>query len=396
MSPKRILHFMEDMGSWARAMTEVTWQKGYGYGTDHLTHRLREGDQRMVARLHPKSMKLQVEEVIQETPTTKTFRFTRTDGELPPFRPGHYVNLLVTIGDVRTSRPYSISSAPGEAHLDLTVREKPGGFVSPFLLSSLHAGDQLESTGPKGHFCHEPLIDGDHLVLLAGGSGVTPFASMIRDQARKGFPLRLSLLYGSRVVDDVIFGEELSALADLHERFDYSLVISEPPKGYDGVSGFLDADRVRALAGEPGGKTYFVCGPNVMMAYCLEALDQLGAPRFKVRTESFGAPEEITACPGWPGDVDADTRFTMEVEGHGPVSVRAGESLMSSLERAGIVVPTVCRTGACSACRARLVEGDLFMPDLPGLREVDRQAGYVHLCMTYPLSDLKVRLYGAK
>lgn len=396
MSPGRILHFLEDMGSWASALGQVTWQKGHGMGTDHMAHRLLEGDMRMVDLLHPRSMKLRVQEVIQETPTTKTFRFTRTDGELPPFRAGQYVNLLVTIGDVRTSRPYSIASAPGQQHLDLTVREKPGGFISPFLLSSLNPGDELESTGPEGHFCYEPLIDGDHLVLLAGGSGVTPFASMIRHQARQGFPLRLSLLYGSRTEDDVIFGEELVALAEQHERFDYSLIISEPSDGYGGATGFLDAGRVGELSGEPCNQTYFICGPDVMMAHCLEALEELGAPRYKVRTESFGAPEDITACPGWPADVKADARFTMEVLGRGPVSVRAGESLMGALERAGIVVPTVCRTGACSACRAHMVEGEVFMPDTPGLREVDGQRGYVHLCVAYPLGDVRVRLYGAR
>ncbi len=396
MSPKRILHFLEDMGSWATALGGVTWQKGHGMGTDHLAHKLREGDLRMVSRLHPKRMTLRVEEVIQETPTTRTFRFTRSDGVLPPFRPGHYVNLFVTIGDVRTSRPYSISSAPGADHLDLTVREKPGGFVSPFLLSSLNVGDELTSTGPKGHFCHEPLIDGDHLVLLAGGSGVTPFASMIRDQAAKGFPLRLSLVYGSRLADDVIFDEELSALAAEHERFNYSLVVSEPDEGYEGATGFLDAARIRELAGGHRDQTYLICGPDVMMAYCQQALDELGVPRFKVRTESFGAPEEITACEGWPDGVAADARFTMDVEGRGPVSTRAGESLMSALERAGIVVPTVCRTGACSECRARLLSGDVFMPRDVGLREVDRDRGYVHLCVAYPVSDVKVRLYGAQ
>lgn len=396
MSPRRILHFLEDMGSWASALGGVTWQKGHGRGADHMAHHLLEGDLRQVNRLHPRRMKLRVQEVIQETPTTKTFRFVRVDGELPPFRPGHYVNLLVTIGDVRTSRPYSIASAPGEDHLDVTVREKPGGFVSPFLLSSVNPGDTMESTGPEGHFCHEPLIDSDHLVLLAGGSGITPFASMIRHQARQGFPLRLALLYGSRTEDDVIFGEELATLAEQHERFDYSLIISEPSKGYDGATGFLDARCVRELAGEPRHQTYFICGPEVMIAHCLAALEELGAPRFKVRTESFGAPEQITACAGWPADVAADARFTMEVEGRGPVSTRAGESLMSALERAGIVVPTVCRTGACSACRAHLIEGDVFMPDTPGLREVDGQRGYVHLCVAYPVGDVKVRLYGAR
>ena len=393
---KDAIDFLEDMGSWVKAMAGVKWQQGHGMGTDHLAHRLRHNDLAQLARLHPRRMKLRVQEVIQETASCRTFRFVRSDGELPPFRAGQYVNLFVTIGDVRTSRPYSIASAPGEPHLDLTVREKPGGFVSPFLLSSLHAGDSLESTGPKGHFHHEPLIDADRVVLLAGGSGITPFASMIRHQARLGFPQDVTLIYGSRLTDDVIFGEELAELAAAQERFDYHLVISEPADGYDGPTGFLDAARIRQAAGEQRGQSYFICGPDLMLGYCQQALEELGVPGHKVRTEVFGAPDEISRSAGWPEGLEPETRFSMEVQGHGTVAVRAGEPLMNSLERAGIVVPTVCRTGACSACRARLLEGEVFSPDGVGLREVDRRGGYIHLCMAFPQSDVKVRLYGAR
>ena len=68
---------------------------------------------------------------------------------------------------------------------------------------------------------------------------------------------------------------------------------------------------------------------------------------------------------------------------------------MSSLERAGVVAPALCRTGACSACRTRLLQGQVFMPPHTGLRQSDRRAGYLHICVAYPISDLELRLYGA-
>ncbi|MCX5878895.1 MAG: hypothetical protein NTY44_07285, partial [Deltaproteobacteria bacterium] len=83
-----------------------------GQGTDYTHERFREVVQRVVSRIHPRRMKLRVVEIIPQTATAKTFWFERVDGPLPPFRAGQYVNVLVNIEGVRTSRPYSISSAP--------------------------------------------------------------------------------------------------------------------------------------------------------------------------------------------------------------------------------------------------------------------------------------------
>jgi ferredoxin len=70
----------------------------------------------------------------------------------------------------------------------------------------------------------------------------------------------------------------------------------------------------------------------------------------------------------------------------------AGEPLLNTLERYDIVVPAVCRTGACSACRAKLLSGRVFMPAHTALRESDRQHGYIHTCVSYPLEDLRIQI----
>jgi ferredoxin-NADP reductase len=344
-------------------------------------------------------MKLRVTEIVQETPSTKTLRFERTDGPLPPFRPGQYVNLFVDVDGVLTSRPYSISSAPEaaetEATLDLTVRDKPGGFVAPFLLNEVEVGDEFETTGPSGSFYHEALIDGEDLVFLAGGSGITPFMSIIRDLFGRGEAdpsLRIHLLYGSRVPGDVIFGAELAALAERHPGLSYSPIISEPPPGYEGLSGFLDAAAIQRQVGDLSGKTVYVCGPNVMYGFCVEALTELGVPPHKIKRELYGPPDDVTREPGWPQGLDASTLFEIEVEGRETIRAAAGEPLLNSLERYGIVVPAVCRAGACSACRTRLLAGRVFQPAGTGLRESDREHGYIHACVSYPLENLRIRV----
>ena len=349
---------------------------------------------------HPKQIVLRVSEIIDETPTTKTLRVVSESGYLPPFQAGQYVNVFVEVDRVRTSRPYSIASPPGAGYLELTVRDKPGGFVAPYLLNEVQVGDELESTGPSGTFYHEPLIDGDDLVFLAGGSGITPFMSIVRQAVARGettSSLHMNLMYGSRSPDDVIFGEELAELAAAHPSLRYTPVISEPPPGYDGLTGFLSADLIRQQVGDVQGKTFYVCGPNVMYDYCLAALTELDVPRHKIKRELYGPPDNVTEEPGWPQDLAAGTIFSVQVEvpalqARKEIHAAAGEPLLNSLERYGIVVPAVCRAGECSACRTRLLSGRVFQPAHTGLREADRQHGYIHACVSYPLQDLEIRI----
>jgi ferredoxin-NADP reductase len=391
-------YWLQDLCEYLRVSQRRKALRQPGQGADYAKDT--EPIQRIVARLHPRRMRLRVTELIQETPTAKTLRFERIDGPLPPFRPGQYINLFVDVDGVLTSRPYSIASPPGAAFLDLTARDKPDGFVAPYLLNEVKIGDELETSGPAGSFYHEPLIDGDDLVFLAGGSGVTPFMSIIRDAVRRAGAtpsLQIHLLYGSRKPDDVIFGDELAELADAYPAFRCTPVISEPPPGYEGLTGFLSADLIRQQIGDVQGKTFYICGPNVMFDFCLAALTELGIPGHRIKRELYGPPDDVTQEPGWPQDLPADTMFSIEVEsldleGRKTIQAAAGEPLLNSLERYGIVVPALCRAGECSACRTRLLSGRVFQPAHTGLRESDRQHGYIHACVSYPLQDLEIRI----
>ncbi len=387
-----ILGLLQDLSRYANLGLERIVYPRLGRGVDYRAADWKHQAARAVARVHPPQLQLEVVEILDETPSTKTFRFKRTDGPLPPFRAGQYVNLYVELDGVRTSRPYSISSAPGGAHLDLTVRDNPGGFVAPHLLARLREGDRLVSSGPTGTFYYEPLCHGDDLVMLAGGSGITPMMSMIRDQQRQNWPQRVQLVYGSRTPDDVIFDAELQALAAQSPRFDFTSVISDPPQGYFGAAGLLDAERLRESLDGVDGKTFYLCGPIAMYDLCLSALAELGVARHRIRRELYGPPDDITAAPGWPSGVDRDATFDVELEDGKRFKARAGEPLLASLERHGVVVPALCRSGECSACRTRVLQGRVFEPPAAGVRESDREAGYVHACVTYPLSDLLIRL----
>jgi glycine betaine catabolism B len=348
----------------------------------------------LVDRLHPSRVPAEVSEIIEETGTTKTLRLKPTEGAFAPFRAGQFVNLFVEVDGVPTSRPYSISSPPSRNdYYDVTVREMPDGFVSKHLCSAVQAGDRLEVSGPAGFFYHEPLTDTDDLVFLAGGSGITPFMSMIRNAVDTDRDIRMHVLYGSRAPGDIIFGEELADLACCFDGLKVDLVISEPTEGYEGACGLLDAEMMEKLLGDLNGKTFYMCGPHAMYDLCLGSLDRLGVPGRRVKRELSGPPPDITAVEGWPKNLNGTEEFQVKVEGvRGKLTVKSGEPLLNSLERNKLAVDNLCRSGECGACRTRLVDGEVYMPPTVTVRKADLAFGYIHPCMSYPISDLTIRL----
>ena len=361
------------------------------YGSDYSSSK--GVVEHIISLLHPKRITLKLSEVLEETASSKTFRFAAKGGYLPPFQAGQYVNIFVDVGGIRTSRPYSISSSPTQfGYYDITIRNVADGFVSGFFLDEVAVGTEFEATSPSGNFIYNPLFHGEDLVFLAGGSGVTPFMSMIREVADRSLSRRIHLIYGSQDPDDVIFSGELKAITEKHKNISCSLVISNPPKGYKGHTGLITAELMKKIVGDVSAKTFYLCGPDAMYAFCLSELERLGIPKRKIRTEVYGPPKDVTAQPGWPADVKPGAAFTVRIKGGKAIPAKSSEPLMISLERNGVVIPALCRSGECSLCRTKLLSGRVFQPEGVRLRKSDRQFGYIHPCMAYPLTDLEILL----
>lgn len=361
------------------------------YGIDYSSRR----GQWMAAveRLHPRRLKLKVAAIIRETADTSTLRLVAAEGYLPPFQAGQYINLLVDIDGIRTGRPYSISSPPSQtAYYDLTVRRVPNGFVSDYLLDRVTPGDLLESTGPAGHLYYNPLFHGRDLVFLAGGSGITPFASMIRDVTDRCLNRRIHLIYGCRTPDEAIFNAEFLNRAEIFDNFTYDLVISGPKDNCQGLSGLLDAELIKARVGDVLSKTFYLCGPQAMYDFCIPELNKLNIRRRRIRQEIFGTPARITQEAGWPQEISEEAVFAVKLSSGREIPARACEPLLISLERAGIVVENCCRSGECSLCRVKMLSGRVYQTENALLRKSDKNAGYIHSCAAYPLSDLEILL----
>lgn len=361
------------------------------YGMDYSVQK-DEADP-YIQRLHPKRLDLRVSDILTETPSTKTFRLVSPEGRLPPFLAGQYLALFLETKGIRTSRPYSISSPPNQTgYYDLTIRKVDNGLVSTFFHEEVKRGDLLKGSGPEGHFYYNPLFHDKTMVCLAGGSGITPFMSILREVVECGLDREIHLFYGNKTLEEAIFHSELLKLSDRFPFFRYYPVLESPSQEYEGLTGFITGQMIQETLPVLEEKTFYLCGPQAMYDFCIPELERLGISRRKIRKEVYGPPVDITQASNWPDGVKGNQLFRIGIKGWDPLEVKAGEPLAASLEKQGVLVPTLCRSGECSQCRVKIVSGRVFEPPGVPVRRSDRRYGYVHACVSYPLEDLEIEI----
>jgi len=352
----------------------------------------------MAKRMHPDRLHLVVAGVRNETDTVKTFVLKAADGEqLPVFQPGQYISVKLDIDGSKVSRAYTISSAPYEAEgengiYEIAVRQKENGLVSNAVWNSYQAGTALDATGPHGDFYWNPLRDTKQIVAIAGGAGITPFRSMIRQYAKEDPDLSVTLLYGCKNDRDILFGRELDAIIQEHPDQFKRVNTFESCDAADMRRGFIDAQFILDNVENPESKTFFICGPAIMYRFLRKEFAKIGKlERKQMRYEVSGTPDDVCAYADFDASLKGKEfalKVIMDDEVH-ELTASATEPLLVAVERAGLILDSRCRSGECGICRSKLVSGDVFvLPDNDGRREADRDLGYIHPCSTYPLSDV--------
>ena len=226
----------------------------------------------------------------EETRRVKTIRFAVSNW--PGHVPGQHADVRLTAEDgYRAERSYSIASPPEVSGLELTVDRLDDGEVSPFLTGELRPGDALEVRGPiGGRFVWSASARPEPLLLLAGGTGVVPFLCMLRHRRLSGSTVPAALLYSARTRADVVFHDELAALAEADPGLTLRIRLTrDDAPGWSGAVGRLDVAAVQAaLAGLGGSAASFVCGSDGFVEAASAMLVRAGQPRDAIRTERFG------------------------------------------------------------------------------------------------------------
>ena len=303
------------------------------------------------------------------------------------FRAGQYLTLRLQTPDGEQRRSYSICAPEGAAPR-IGVRLVDTGLFSDWLVHGLAAGDEVEVGPPEGRFCPEPAA-GQHHVGVAAGSGITPVLSIAATVLASHPRNQVTLLYGNRRTDTVMFGEDLADLKDRYlGRLQLAHVLSREPREVEIFGGRLDAAKLRALCAGlvpvPNVDHWWLCGPYGMVTDAQEVLGELGVPRERVHRELF----YVDAPPPEPVRVD-DTSLDEGVAGsvvlHGrstDVTFPGRLTVLDAAQRVRSDLPFACRGGVCGTCRARVTEGEVTMARNFALEPEEVDAGFVLTCQS--------------
>ena len=331
--------------------------------------------------LHPGYIKAELinVEYCSKDARVLTFKSLSPNGRFPFFKAGQYITISKRIGDSIITKPYSIYSSPYEALFGImSVGIKDVGFFSHHLTNEMKLGDVVIIGEPSGDFYYDNLRDNKNIVGIAGGSGITPFVSMALSLHEKSDDFNLTLFYGLKTLDEMMF--DFSSLDD--PRIKVIIVLSDEIKdGYE--HGFITKDILSKYL--DGDYSVFMCGPKAMYEFVSKELNKLGIDSNSIRYEH----EAIKSL-----DIKNPKEFTLKVHLRDKVyEIKAleNESILTSMERYGLYVPSKCRGGYCGLCHSRLIKGEYYIDKEYDYRRLaDIKFGYIHPCSTFPLSDLEI------
>lgn len=238
-------------------------------------------------------MNLKVTEVIHETHDTDTFVLEDADdGEIGfDYYAGQYLTFRFDdVAEKPVVRSYTMSSSPNQkGFAAFTVKRVEKGLISNWLCDNVKTGNILRARGPIGKFCYDPEEDREHLFMVAGGSGVTPFVSIMREYADKmgqpGCPKSMTLLVSYRTSTDIILEKDLNDLAAKNCRILVTLTREEHEKHWHGR--ISDEMIGRAIDGAYQNTTFFTCGPQAMMDCLVDHCKANGVEDSAIKLESF-------------------------------------------------------------------------------------------------------------
>ncbi|MEZ6930928.1 FAD-binding oxidoreductase [Aeromonas sp. S16(2024)] len=316
-----------------------------------------------------------------ETHDVTSWQFVAAEGTLPPVLAGQCVTLHTEIGGEPLCRAYTLSSSPQDPCWQVTIKDV--GRVSHHLHQTLQLGDEIRADGPFGDFnltalpCERPL-------LLSAGSGITPMWAMLRDELAKRPDADIRFIHSARTPEDVIFADELAALAEAHAGLRQALVLEQAPAAHPWV-GRLSPEMLRELAPDLLSRHVYLCGPAPYMAVVSAMLAELGLPAAQLHQESFGLPAATSSA----APVAADSEhFWLTLKKSGKkVKILPGQTLLAALEGAGEIMMAACRAGVCGACRCT-TEGEIERQSVMTLSAQDLEGGVALACSCTARGDV--------
>ncbi len=357
--------------------------------------------------LHPKRQYLKVADVKVRAKDCRSYTLVpdeeRGTNSLAYFSAGKYLTVFETIEGMPITRAYSISSSPKDS-LDgkyvLTIKLVEGGLMSKYIFKNWKVGTEVEVSAPSGNFEYQPIRDAKKVICIAGGSGITPFVSMANAIADGDEDFEMTLLYGSRNIDNILFKDELKELEEKCDKIKVVHFLSDKytkiPRG--ARKGFIDAKRIKQLAPKDEPYSIFICGPQQMYEFVDKEIEKLKLEKKYIRHEMFGEFHNPQTQEDYPAGVPEEVTIKVTIQDKTwTVTGKSSDSVMQILEKNGISAPARCRSGECGFCHSHLISGKVYVPKhLEYRRLADYKFGCIHPCCSFPLTDLELNVPVAK
>lgn len=233
-------------------------------------------------------------------PAVRHLVFERTDGQPLRFQPGQFVQIHFHYDDgSATKRSYSVATVDGgnassgvaeAARIEIAVSYVDGGAATR-LLAALQPGETVEASGPYGRFCLQPTDVHPRYLLLATGTGVTPYRAMLPQikQLLADSNREVVLLYGARSEAELLYGEEFEAFARENPRFTFHSCLSRQPRPvprpHDRAGHVQNV--LAELAPSAERDIAYLCGNPNMVDAAFAALKDYGLPVAQIRREKY-------------------------------------------------------------------------------------------------------------
>ncbi|HEX8038270.1 MAG TPA: ferredoxin--NADP reductase [Chryseosolibacter sp.] len=359
-----------------------------------------KGEKKEEARGGPKYYDLPVKEIVQETKDTISIVFENPAENPIQYKSGQFLTLILPVNGKEVRRAYSLCSSPFvDRDLAVTVKRVETGLMSNWLADYLKAGSKVKVMEPMGQFTTEfSKQNKRHLVMFAGGSGITPMMSIIKSILSQEPESIVSLIYCNRDIDSIIFKDALDRMQTKDEgRLHVIYVLDNAPMNWQGYSGLLNHEMLTKLFERVPdwgitNTTYLMCGPEGMMNNVDSLLAMRHIPKEKIFKESFvqgtiareQKKEEVVV-----GGEELKTRVvTIRYDGQEyKVTVPPDKGILESALDQGIDLPYSCQSGLCTACRGKALSGKVRLDEEEGLSQSEREEGYVLTCVGHPLTD---------
>jgi ring-1,2-phenylacetyl-CoA epoxidase subunit PaaE len=343
---------------------------------------------------------LRVENIVSETPDTKTFYFKNTENQRIDYTAGQFLTLIFDLNGHSVRRSYSLSSSPDvDDLLSITVKRIANGEVSRHLHDHIQVGDVLQSLPPTGRFILKKSRSQkpQHYFFIAAGSGIVPIFSIIKSLLETNPTAYITLIYQTTNTKNAIFYDKIIENTEGGINLKTHFFFSQPTEEH-AIPQHLTKDILQnivhtELKTQRSQAAFFLCGPNLFMRIAEMSLHFMGFTNRQIHREDFVIP--LFQTSDTLRDFGKQSQVTIHLKQKTQViAVPFGTTILDAALAAHIPLPYSCKGGVCTTCLCHVTKGKVVMPQNQKLFDDEILRGLAMSCIAYSdTEEVEIKVY---